>query len=207
MTKKESRQTAADCEETPKALEANREELVARGAELPSLRRAAAFAAHVENNVESRRVLDRVSQELATHASELASLDDAIADAKNRILIARAVEANVEDRRKAREAMKILVDFRKAGRDMDTALRTVAEQGRVLSDLLSKLHPATGNQSPSWDQLDSLGFACLQSAIARTPWAKRFRPIAPSDRRDFGPLLVVENRLRAKLAQPNDEAA
>jgi hypothetical protein len=70
----------------------------------------------------------------------------------------------------------------------------------------------TGSQSPTWDQLDALGFAALQTAIARTPWARRFRPIAPSERRDFGPLFdgwatTLENRLRAKLAEPDEEAA
>jgi hypothetical protein len=67
--------SVAECEEILKALEAKRAELVARGEKLPGLRRDAAFAAHVEQNAEARKPLDAVSQELATHSSELASLD------------------------------------------------------------------------------------------------------------------------------------
>jgi len=74
---KTKRQTVSDCEETLRALEVKREQLIARGESLPELRRGAAFAAHVEGNAEARRALDKVAAEVATHASELASIDDA----------------------------------------------------------------------------------------------------------------------------------
>ena len=91
MTKtKAKRQTVGDCEETLRALEVKRERLIARGESLPELRRGAAFAAHVEGNAEARRALDKVAAEVATHASELASIDDTIAAAKNKVLIAQA---------------------------------------------------------------------------------------------------------------------
>ena len=51
---KAPRPSAADCEATLRALEAKRAQLVARGAELPELRRGAAFAAHVEGKRTSR---------------------------------------------------------------------------------------------------------------------------------------------------------
>jgi len=66
MTK---RLTVAECKETLRALEAKRVELVERGEKLPGLRRDAAFAAHVEQNAEARKALDKVSNELATHSS------------------------------------------------------------------------------------------------------------------------------------------
>jgi hypothetical protein len=127
-------------------------------------------------------------------------------------VIAQALEADVADRARAREALEIVAAFRKAGHDLDESLRLVAERGRAVADLLAKLHRATGSQTPSWDQLDALGYSALQTAIARTPWARRFRPIAPSERRDFGPLFsgwatVVENRLRPLLTESNEEAA
>jgi hypothetical protein len=132
MTKvKGSRQTSQSARDTLAALDVKRAQLLARGAELPELRRAAAFAAHVEKNAESRRVLDWVNSEVASYDSELASIDDAIA----------------------------------------------------LNDLVSKLHRSTNAQFPSWDQIDALGFKALETAIQMTPWARRFRPIAPGERR------------------------
>ena len=78
MTKtKAKRQTVGDCEETLRALELKRKQVIARGESLPELRRGAACAAHVEGNAEARRALDKVAAEVATHASELASIDDA----------------------------------------------------------------------------------------------------------------------------------
>ena len=44
----DTQQTATACEATLAALEAKRADLVARGAELPELRRGAAYLAHVE---------------------------------------------------------------------------------------------------------------------------------------------------------------
>jgi hypothetical protein len=159
MTKvKGSRQTSQSARDTLAALDVKRAQLLARGAELPELRRAAAFAAHVEKNAESRRVLDWVNSEVASYDSELASIDDAIAAAKNKILIAQAFEAAAADRARAREALEILVAFRKAGHDLDDALRIVGERGRALNDLVSKLHRSTNAQFPSWDQIDALGF-------------------------------------------------
>jgi hypothetical protein len=65
---------------------------------LPELRRAAAFAAHAEGSAEALRALHKVAAESLAHDSSLASIDDAIADAKNRVLIARAMERDVADR-------------------------------------------------------------------------------------------------------------
>lgn len=90
--------------ETLRSLEAKRVELVERGEKLPGLRRDAAFAAHVEPNAEARKALDKVSNELATHSSELASLDEAIATAKNYVLIAQAFEAETAQRARAKDA-------------------------------------------------------------------------------------------------------
>jgi hypothetical protein len=47
-------------------LEAKRAELIERGKPLPALRRAAAFAAHVEKSAEARRALDQINFELST---------------------------------------------------------------------------------------------------------------------------------------------
>src|SRR5262249_35136635 len=107
------------------------------------------------------------------------SLDEAIAFAKNRVLIARAVEAEAAQRASAKDATGILVEFKECGRALDEAFRVVAERGQALGALLSKLHTASGGRFPSHDQLDALGYAALQTAIGRTVWGRRFRPQQP----------------------------
>jgi hypothetical protein len=54
MTKAKKEPTVADCEAVLRTLEAKRAKLIERGAELPELRRGAAFAAHVEGKRTSR---------------------------------------------------------------------------------------------------------------------------------------------------------
>jgi hypothetical protein len=109
---------------------------------------------------------------------------------------------------RAREAVVVLERFTQAGKDMDRALHIVAERGHELNELVGKLH-ACGVKTPTFEQLDALGFAAMQTAISRSPWSRRYRAVAPSERRDFGPLFrewatVAESRLRSLLT---DEAA
>jgi hypothetical protein len=109
---------------------------VNRGDRLPELRRNASYAAHVEQNADARDDLDAINAEIATHQSELASLDDAIAAAKNRVVVAQAMEKDSVDRAKAKEAVEVLEAFRKAGHDLDNALRAIADKGAKLNELL-----------------------------------------------------------------------
>jgi hypothetical protein len=105
----EPQQTVAACEQPLKELEAKRAKLDERSAELPELRRGAAYLAHVQQDTQARRALDKVNAEVAIYSSELASLDDAIAAAKNRLLIAQAFEAAAADRARAAHAIEILL--------------------------------------------------------------------------------------------------
>ena len=205
-------ESVADCEAALRALEEKRAELVQRGEKLPEERRNASYDAHVENSLQARRTLNRVAAEIATYATELASLDDAITAAKNKVLIAQAFEADQAKRAKAKESVAVIAAFKKAGHDLDAALRQIAKQGEALNGLLSQLHATTGSNFPSHDQLDTLGYAAVMTALLRTPWARQFRPMQPSQRREFGPLFagwaeVLENRIKPLLADVEDEAA
>jgi hypothetical protein len=185
--------------------------LIERGKQLPALRRAAAFAAHVEKSAEARRTLDQINLELSTHESELQSLDEAIVQGQNRRLLEQALAAEAADRARAREAVQILAKFRQAGADMDQALRTVSERGHELNVLLGRLHDA-GVSVPTREQLDTLGYHPVMTSLMQTPWHQRFRYLGPSERRSFGQLFadwcsVAEGRLKSLLAEPNDAAA
>jgi hypothetical protein len=54
-----------------------------------------------------------VNAEVATHASELQSIDDAVAAAKNKLLIAQGFEAAAADRARAARALEILGAMRR----------------------------------------------------------------------------------------------
>ena len=212
MTKtRETQQTVAACEQTLKQLEAKRAKLVERGAELPELRRGAAYLAHVQQDAEAHRALDKVNAEVAIYASELASIDDAIAAAKNKVAIARAFEDATADRARAQEAFEVLHAFKEAGFELDEALRIVGERGRALTGLLSKLH-AAGIRTPSHEQMDTLGYLAVTTALMQTPWHRRYKVLAPNERKSFRALIdswamMSENRLRAQLSEEDEEAA
>lgn len=212
MTKtKEPQQSVAVCEQTLQQLEAKRAKLVERGAELPELRRGASYLAHVQNDAAARRALDAVNAESATHASELQSIDDAIAAAKNKVLIAQAFEADIADRARAARALELLGAFRECGHELDDAFRAIAEKGNLLGGLLGQLH-AAGVRNPTGEQLDVLGHAAMATAIMATPWARRYRHLAPNQRQTFRGLFDnwaagIENRLRAQLREDDAEAA
>jgi hypothetical protein len=84
---------------------------------------------------------------IALNDSMLASIQEAISEAQNKLAIARAYEAEVADRAKAQAISEIVGAF-KGGHELDNALRTVGEMGKVLVNLLSQLH-AAGVRSPS----------------------------------------------------------
>jgi hypothetical protein len=91
--RKQQTNTVAACESMLANLQTKRARLVERSAELDNERRSAAYHAHVGHDAEARRTLDKVNGEAATHASELQIVDDAIAQAKSRISVARQDEA------------------------------------------------------------------------------------------------------------------
>jgi hypothetical protein len=207
----EPRQTVADATAVLRDLELKRTRLVERGKELPELRRGAAYLAHVEGNARACKTLDAVSEEAAKFDSELAALDDAINEAKNRVLIAQAFEAETADQAKAQQVRELVGAFREAGRELDDACRTLSEMSRVLVSLLGQLH-GHGVHSPTYEQLDVFGDAALKTAIMGTPWAKRYRLVAPLERKSFGVLVsgwadMVEARLRNQFGERKDDAA
>jgi hypothetical protein len=131
---------------------------------------------------------------------------DAIAEATDKLAIARQAEDALANRERAKEAIEVVAAFRKAGADLDQALKVATDKAAALMTLLSALHRATGTQSPTPSQVDVLATRAMQTFIARTPWGKNFRPIPPGERREFAHLIdgwatIVENRLRAILAE------
>jgi hypothetical protein len=189
MTKTKQRElTVADAEAILRELGAKRAKHVERGRELPELRAGASYRAHVEGSPGARRTLKQVNAEAATHASDLASIDEAIAAAKNKLAIAQAHEAEVADQTRADEVLKLLVEFRECGRILDGAVLALGTKGHELMSLVQQLH-GLGIRFPSAEQVDVFGDQAIRTYIASTPWSKRHRVVAPSERKSFRKLV------------------
>ena len=212
MTKRrEQTNSVAAAEGVVAALEAKREACVRAGVELQDERTALAFSAHADGDAKARSRLEQVHTAIATHASELASLDAALRAAGERLERARQAEAARADKARSGELLKELDRFREIGRELDVVLAAVATNGAALSECLGKIHQL-GSPFPTSQQLDSLGGRCLLTAIAATPWRRNFEPLAPRERRSFTDLIevwasTIENGLGAREKQTHKEAS
>jgi hypothetical protein len=170
-------------------LEAKAARLVEHGAELAEQRRAASYQAHAQHDAEARKVLDRVNAEVATHASEMASIDDAIATAKGRLGVARAHEASRADREKAQKLREAVQEFLEIAGDLDEAIGDVAVLGRRLNNTWREMQ-LLGAKVPTHSQMESLGGRAVAAAILGMPWARLFSPppISPHERHSFAEL-------------------
>jgi len=204
-------QSVAVAEAVLRDLETKRDKCVAFGRELAEARRAHAYKAHAVHDSDAQRELADAAAAIALNDSMLASIQEAISEAQNKLAIARAYEAAAADRARARRALELLGAFKKAGHELDDALRTVAETGKLLGNLLPQLH-AAGVRSPTHEQLDALGYQAFATAIMQTPWHRRFEHLAPNERKSFRSLIdawvvAIQPRLKAQAGDERDEAA
>ena len=72
-------------EQVIRDLEAKRQKLAERALRIADERRAIAYEAHAADDQKARSKLDKLNAEAATHASELASLEDAISAAQAKL--------------------------------------------------------------------------------------------------------------------------
>jgi hypothetical protein len=177
-------------EQIVRDLETKRQRLAERGVKLADDRRTIAYDAHADGDAEARNRLDKLNAEAVAHASELTSLDDAIATARERLVAAQQAVARGEDKAKAQQLRQAVAAFAAHGRDLDEALSSVGELGRAMRDDLSRIHDL-GSTFPSHAQLDVLGYGALLTALGGTQWAHRFERLAPNQRRTFTALVAT----------------
>lgn len=91
-------------------LEAKRAASIARGTALADERANTAFGAHTGDGKAAKR-LEEIHIAIATHASELASLDAALRTATDKVDTARHAAAQAEDQNQARELRVVLKEF------------------------------------------------------------------------------------------------
>src|SRR5262249_43481652 len=94
--------------------------------------------------------------------------------------------------------------FVQTARQLDEALADVATLGHNLHQIQARMREL-GSPVPNNSQLDSLGYRCLLTACASTPWFRHFETLAPSERRSFAALIDIwratnEKHLAARLS-------
>src|SRR5579863_4315109 len=107
--------TVEKAEATHRELIAKRDTLVARGKELEEERAALSFSAHAEGDQKALKKLDALHIEHAKHASELKSLEAAIARAEANLESAHCDVAAAADREQARALREKLARFVELG--------------------------------------------------------------------------------------------
>ena len=206
--------SVSDAQAVISNLEAKRDALVERGRQLDQVRASYAFAAHARNDETARRKLDQVHRETAEHGSELASIDAALVTARQKLEAAQQHEAKQAAREQAKELRLVLDQFVETATQLDEALADVATLGHNLHQIQARMQEL-GAAVPNGAQLDSLGFRCLLTACAATPWHRHFQVLAPHERRSFSDLIAIwtdtnRKHLASRLVEQTnkpDEAA
>jgi hypothetical protein len=113
-----------------------------------------------------------------------------LATARQKLDLARQREALETDRANARELKVVLDQFVQTATQLDAALAEVAAVGHNLHAIQARMREL-GAPVPNSAQLDSLGYRCLLTACASTPWFRHFETLAPHERRSFSALIDI----------------
>jgi len=167
-------------------LETKRAACVKRGTELADERAAVALDAHT-GNVKARKRLDEINAAIATHGSELASIDAAIKAAGERLQQAQASESQTQARKVARELLKRARVIVEHARTLDDANTIRVEASRAIADELTEMRSLAhgiGLFVPSHDQFLALGSRADHTAGMQTPFAREVAEhLPPRERR------------------------
>jgi hypothetical protein len=163
-------------------LQSKRDALVARGVELAEQRQQIAFAAHTGDQA-ARKKLDGINRESGMQASELESLDAAIAEATKRVVAAERVVAIQAERAAALDLRKVADELHAAGADAGFALEAFVLAADRLHEVADKL--SASGAPPRHEQIISLGYRAIGTALMRTLWGREFEQVRPHERYTF----------------------
>jgi chromosome segregation ATPase len=181
--------TTAFAEGVVSELQQKHADCVKRGDALLDERKSIALSAHT-GNTESRKRLDDINVAIATHDSELQSLNAALSEAAARLAAARQVEAREADREQAKQLRQQLAGFTAAAKALDGALEIIVAASNDMREHISEMN-RLGQSHPSHSQLDSLGALALRTALTQTGWQRYFERVAPNERKSFAGLAAV----------------
>jgi len=196
-------------------LETKRAACVKRGTELADERAAVALDAHT-GNVKARKRLDEINAAIATHGSELASIDAAIKAAGERLQQAQASESQTQARKVARELLKRARVIVEHARTLDDANTIRVEASRAIADELTEMRSLAhgiGLFVPSHDQFLALGSRADHTAGMQTPFAREVAEhLPPRERRTHSSYAVswrdaITKAVAALVGEDKQEAA
>jgi hypothetical protein len=155
-------------------------------------------------DAQASKLLDGLHEESVRFESRMASISDAINEARRRLEQARQHEAREQDRARALQLREQLARFVAAGKSLDAALETLVLSSEDMRTALSQMN-ALGCSHPTHEQLSSLGALALRTALTNTGWSRYFERVSPSERKTFAGLVAawsatVERHIASRLA-------
>jgi hypothetical protein len=135
----------------------------AKGADLTAERSQISFAALGSQDSSAQRRLAEIHNEIATHASEMASIDAAVNEAKQRLEMAESAAARSVEQQKARGTLALLDDLHSAAAGCDAALRDFLRSFDQLERVSAAICRITG--TPSHEIVAALGRRAVHTAM------------------------------------------
>jgi len=177
-------------EQTLATLQAKRAARIKRGTDLADERAAVALDAHTGNAKAAKRLAE-IHSAIATHGSELTSIDAAIAVAQRNVESAKAAEAAAEQKRIAEQARLIIDRADSLFASADKHLKLALEALKAADARIEELH-ARGFAFPTAIQVRTNALFAVQSSLMALPkyWWNELshggvRFLAPHERRSF----------------------
>jgi hypothetical protein len=199
-------------EATIAKLEDARRALIQKAIELAEERNRIAFGAHVEGDAKSRKRLDAINAELATMASEQASVEAALIEATARCNVARAGEALAADRTDALRLREKLAKFRELGMVLDDCFADFKSAAIEMKAVLDEIHNL-GQAAPTAQSFKVNCDLAFKTAVQGTPfWSQDFPALGHGQKKTFKSLVDawsgnIEANIAARLGEKKKDAA
>jgi hypothetical protein len=113
----------------------------------------------------------------------------AISRATSNLAAADAAEALAQERDNAKPRRAVVDKFMSHAIALDDALTAISKEAIALRETLTEVH-SLGCAFPSHDQLNSLGYRAVATALQSTPWRKEFEYLAPGQRQNIVKLVT-----------------
>jgi hypothetical protein len=199
------------CEATIRDLERKREACVKRGTELNDERAAVALDAHTGDAKAAKR-LAAIHTAIATHGSELASIDAAIKAATERLRQAQVIEAREQDKVSAEALREVVSRLGERMRKADKYFAAAIGELNAAHAELEQVH-VLGSAFPTQQQLAVNAIMALQTWLRQLPdhMHREFVPaLPPNQRRTFTAFWArmaepLARSIAARLGEPQQE--
>jgi hypothetical protein len=162
--------------------------------------------------LKARARLDKLNTEAVTHASELRSLEEALATASERLDKAKRIEASKQDREAAKQLRETYSHFLKLAETADAALATFLAASVEMKATVDTIHALGGPSIPPNSSMFVTYFhLATDSVLMFLPWARgEYRHLPPNQRRTFADLvkgwrLAVEKDIAQRLGGTNQK--